>query len=40
MGRNIAVIDSGTGGLSVLKELKKRLPQEDYVYYADKKNMP
>lgn len=40
MGRNIAVIDSGTGGLSVLKELKKRLPQEDYVYYADIKNMP
>ena len=32
--------DSGIGGLSVLNELKKTLPNEDYVYFADTANMP
>ena len=36
----IAVFDSGVGGISVLKELVKILPQEDYIYYGDSKNAP
>ena len=36
----IAVIDSGIGGLSVLKRLVGELPNEDYVYFSDSKNMP
>ena len=31
----IAVFDSGVGGISVLRELKKILPNEDYIYYGD-----
>ena len=31
----IGVMDSGVGGLSVLREMLKRLPGEDYVYYSD-----
>ena len=31
----IGVFDSGVGGLSVLKELRRLLPEERYVYYAD-----
>lgn len=31
----ISVMDSGVGGLSVLRELLKVLPHEKYVYYAD-----
>ena len=30
----IGVMDSGVGGLSVLREMLKRLPGEDYVYYS------
>ncbi len=36
----IGVIDSGVGGVSVLKECVKRAPQENYVYLADTKNSP
>ncbi|MBQ6497138.1 MAG: glutamate racemase [Bacilli bacterium] len=36
----IGVFDSGLGGLSVLKELRKILPDEDYIYYADSINVP
>lgn len=36
----IAVFDSGVGGISVLRELKKILPKEDYIYYGDSKNAP
>jgi len=36
----IAVFDSGVGGISVLRELIKILPQEDYIYYGDSKNAP
>ena len=31
----IGVYDSGQGGKSVLKELRKVMPEEDYIYYAD-----
>lgn len=36
----IGVFDSGVGGLSVLKELEKLAPKEDYIYYGDTKNLP
>ena len=30
----IGVFDSGLGGISVLKELRSLMPQEDYLYYG------
>ena len=36
----IGVYDSGVGGLTVLRELIKILPGEDYVYYSDGANCP
>ncbi len=36
----IGVFDSGIGGLNTLKEIKKVLPNESYIYYADAKNNP
>ena len=36
----IGVFDSGLGGLSILKELVKVLPNEDYLFYEDSINNP
>ena len=36
----IAVFDSGVGGVSVLKELVKIMPNENYIYFGDSKNAP
>ena len=36
----IGVFDSGLGGLTVVKELIKRLPCEDIVYYGDTARVP
>lgn len=36
----IGVFDSGLGGLSVLKELMKLLPNEDYFFYEDSIHNP
>lgn len=36
----IGVFDSGVGGLSVFKEIKKRLPKCSYIYYGDNANCP
>lgn len=36
----IGVFDSGYGGLTVLKELKKTLPQYDYLYLGDNARAP
>lgn len=36
----IAVFDSGAGGLSVLREIIKEMPWEDFIYYGDTKNAP
>lgn len=38
--RPIGVIDSGVGGLTVVKELKKILPLENIIYFGDNKNVP
>lgn len=40
MKNAIGVFDSGLGGLTVLKELKKVLPQEDVIYVADTIHIP
>ena len=36
----IGIFDSGAGGMSVLREILKLLPQEKYVYYSDNANCP
>ena len=36
----IAVIDSGVGGISVLRELCALMPNEDFIYFGDSKNAP
>ncbi len=36
----IGVFDSGYGGLTVLKELKKHLPEYDYLYLGDNARTP
>ncbi len=36
----VGVLDSGLGGLSVLKALRVRLPAEDFLYCADNGNAP
>ena len=38
--RPIVLLDSGVGGLSVYKFAKQLLPNEDFVYIADKKYFP
>lgn len=40
MNMNIGVFDSGIGGVTVLKEIVKILPNENYIYYSDSKNNP
>lgn len=40
MNRKIGILDSGIGGLSILKELLKVLPNEDYLFYEDSINNP
>ncbi|HYE83047.1 MAG TPA: glutamate racemase [Clostridia bacterium] len=37
---SIGVFDSGIGGLTVLKEALRLLPDGDYLYYADTKHVP
>jgi len=41
-GRNdyIAVFDSGVGGLSVLRQLRRVLPEERFYYFGDSANAP
>ncbi len=36
----IAVFDSGVGGISVLRHLKRLLPNERFVYFGDSANAP
>src|SRR5699024_3449425 len=37
---NIGIFDSGIGGVTVLKEIVKILPKENYIYYSDSANNP
>ena len=36
----IGIFDSGIGGVTVLKEIIKIMPNENYIYYSDSKNNP
>lgn len=36
----IGIFDSGVGGLSVFKEIRKVLPQQSYIYYSDNAHCP
>ncbi len=38
--KKIGIFDSGIGGVTVLKEIVKILPNEEYIYYSDSKNNP
>ncbi len=38
--RPVGVFDSGVGGISVLRELVKVMPHEDFLYLGDSKNAP
>lgn len=40
MDRPIGVFDSGIGGLTVVRALLRRLPQEDIVYFGDTARVP
>lgn len=36
----IGIFDSGVGGLSVFREIRKLLPEEGYIYYSDNAHCP
>ena len=36
----IGIMDSGVGGLSVFREIRRLLPRERYIYFADNANCP
>ena len=38
--KSIGIFDSGVGGLTVLSEIKKKLPKENLIYLGDTKNFP
>lgn len=38
--KKIAFFDSGVGGLTVFAKTKKLLPNENYIYFGDLKNIP
>ncbi len=40
MDKGIGIFDSGLGGLTVLKEIKKRLPDERLIYIGDTARVP
>lgn len=36
----VAVFDSGLGGISVLREMVRLMPEENFIYYGDSANAP
>ena len=36
----IAVVDSGMGGITVLRKLHRIMPNENYIYFGDSANSP
>lgn len=40
VNNSIGLLDSGVGGLSVLSELYKIMPNKNYVFFGDTKNVP
>ena len=39
-GNMIGIFDSGVGGLSVFREIRKVLPEQSYIYYSDNAHCP
>ncbi|MDQ3868433.1 MAG: glutamate racemase [Thermoproteota archaeon] len=40
MNNPVAIFDSGVGSLSIIQELKKEIPHENLLYFADKAHFP
>ncbi len=40
MSRPIGIFDSGVGGLTVLKALRRKLPGHDFIYFGDTARVP
>jgi glutamate racemase len=40
VSRPIGVFDSGVGGLTVLKALRRKLPSHDFIYFSDTARVP
>lgn len=38
--RPIAMFDSGVGGLSILRDVRRQLPNEDVIYFGDQGHVP
>ncbi len=38
--KSIAVFDSGIGGITFLREARRRLPAENFIYFADTEHVP
>ena len=38
--RPVGVFDSGVGGISVLSELVRLMPHENFIYFGDSANAP
>ncbi len=38
--RPIGIFDSGIGGVTILKCLLAKMPNENYIYYSDSKHNP
>lgn len=36
----IGIFDSGAGGLTIAKEIKRLLPNEDFIYFGDTQHLP
>ena len=39
-GQPIGIFDSGVGGLSVLQEIRKQMPEESIIYFGDQGHVP
>lgn len=40
MKQSVAFLDSGVGGISILREAVKLMPNENFIYFGDSKNAP
>jgi len=40
MNRPIGIFDSGVGGLTVFREIRKKLPEKDIIYFGDTARVP
>lgn len=40
MKESVAFLDSGVGGISILREAVKLMPNENFIYFGDSKNAP